>query len=110
MAFHSSSIELSSETKKGFGRWLIFALLVVAAAFFLGSWVESRLDNSIRRHDALVAAAVEQAAPEALPSNPMMTMPLPKGKLCSLPSAIRHKSSIPAPGGFLLPLCCLSCC
>ena len=35
MAFHSSSIELSSETKKGFGRWLIFALLVVAAAFFL---------------------------------------------------------------------------
>lgn len=68
MAFHSSSIELSSETKKGFGRWLIFALLVVAAAFFLGSWVESRLDDSIRRHDALVAAAVEQAAPEALPS------------------------------------------
>ena len=34
MAFHSSSIELSSETKKGFGRWLIFALLVVVAAFF----------------------------------------------------------------------------
>lgn len=65
---HSSSIEFSSETKKDFGRWLIFALLVVAAAFFLGSWVESRLDASIRRHDALVAAAVEQAVPDALPS------------------------------------------
>ncbi len=68
MPFYPSSIEISSETKKSLGRWFIFALLVVAAAFFLGSWVESRLESSIRRHDALLAAAVEQAAPEALPS------------------------------------------
>ena len=53
MPFYPSSIEISSETKKSLGRWLIFALLVVAAAFFLGSWVESRLESSIRRHDAL---------------------------------------------------------
>lgn len=66
MNAHAPVIEPSSEWKKKLASSCLIALLLLVSAFFLGSWVESRLDAEVRRHDALLAATLEQLAPESL--------------------------------------------
>ncbi|MFR6344806.1 MAG: hypothetical protein ACLUO4_08375, partial [Christensenellales bacterium] len=67
MASHVSDIpSFTKDKRKKLFNWCLVALLLVTAAFFLGSWVENRIDKALRQHDALVAAAVQQAAPDAL--------------------------------------------
>lgn len=67
MASHVSDIpSFTKDKRKKLINWCLVALLLVTAAFFLGSWVENRIDKALRQHDALIAAAVQQAAPDAL--------------------------------------------
>lgn len=67
MPSHVSDIpSFTKDKRKKLFNWCLVALLLVTAAFFLGSWVENRIDKALRQHDALVAAAVQQAAPDVL--------------------------------------------
>lgn len=47
-------------------KWMLTAGAIVAAAFFLGSWIENRTDRMMLEHDAAVIAAVEKSAPETV--------------------------------------------
>ena len=67
MASHVSDIpSFTKDKRKKMINWCLVALLLVTAAFFLGSWVENRIEKALRQHDALVAAAVQQTAPDVL--------------------------------------------
>ena len=67
MASHVSDIpSFTKDKRKKLINWCLVALLLVTAAFFLGSWVENRIEKALRQHDALVAAAVQQTAPDVL--------------------------------------------
>lgn len=66
MNAHASVTDPSPEWKKKLGGSCLVALLLLASAFFLGSWVESRLDAEVRRHDALIAATLAEHAPDTL--------------------------------------------
>lgn len=47
-------------------KWMLTAGAIVAAAFFLGSWIENRTERMMLEHDAAVIAAVEKSAPAAM--------------------------------------------
>ena len=55
-----------SGAKRTLKTWLVGALLLIAATFFLGSWVEGRIDRITYEHDANMVATVEGVAPDAV--------------------------------------------
>ena len=49
-----------------FKRWAIAASVMILAAFFISSWVETRVEERTLEHDALLISLLEQYSPESV--------------------------------------------
>ncbi len=51
---------------KAFKRWALAASVMILSAFFISSWVESRVEERTLEHDALLVLLLEQYSPESV--------------------------------------------